>query len=103
MKLIHGDCLEQHEKIESGSVDLILTDLPYGIIEKANLGKYETVWDLVIDPKEINNIANRVLRKNGKMVLFGNEPFTSKMITSAIPNIPFSYRMMWMKDQPAVK
>jgi DNA modification methylase len=30
IKLIHGDCLIEHEQIESGSVDLILTDLPYG-------------------------------------------------------------------------
>ena len=32
MKLIKGDCLIENNKIESGSVDLILTDLPYGTI-----------------------------------------------------------------------
>src|SRR5699024_9067660 len=35
------------------------------------------------------------------MVLFGNEPFSSKLINESIPNIPFSYRMIWLKDQPA--
>ena len=30
MKLYKGDCLEQHKHIKDGSVDLILTDLPYG-------------------------------------------------------------------------
>jgi len=28
-----GDCLEESQKIESGSVDLILTDLPYGTVK----------------------------------------------------------------------
>lgn len=33
IKLIQGDCLIKHEEIESGSVDLILTDLPYGAVK----------------------------------------------------------------------
>ncbi len=100
-KVIHGDCLIESDNIESGSVDLILTDLPYGTIKDADLGKHDTSWDVVIEPKKIYDIANRILRKNGKMVLFGNEPFSSKLINESIPNIPFSYRMIWLKDQPA--
>ena len=34
MKLYKGDCLIESDKIESGSVDLILTDLPYGTVGK---------------------------------------------------------------------
>lgn len=30
LKLMHGDCLERMKEIESGSVDLILADPPYG-------------------------------------------------------------------------
>lgn len=101
VELLQGDCLVEAKKIKSGSVDLILTDLPYGTIKSADLGKYDTSWDVVIEPKKIYDIANRILRKNGKMVLFGNEPFSSKLINESIPNIPFSYRMMWLKDQPA--
>src|SRR5699024_3660513 len=73
----------------------------YGTIKNADLGKYDTSWDVVIEPKKIYDIANRILRKNGKMVLFGNEPFSSKLINESMPNIPFSYRMIWLKDQPA--
>lgn len=101
INLLHGDCLELMKDIPDGSVDLILTDLPYGIIKNADFGKYDTSWDTVIEPKKIYDIANRILRKNGKMVLFGNEPFSSKLINESIPNIPFSYRMIWLKDQPA--
>ena len=35
--LLFGDCLIESDKIESGSVDLILTDLPYGNMRNAGL------------------------------------------------------------------
>ena len=53
---------------------------------------------LLIEPKKVYEIANRILRKNGKMVLFSQEPYTSKMINEAIANIPLNYRMIWKKD-----
>ena len=104
MKLIHGDCLLESEQIESGSVDLILTDLPYGVVKmKESAGNYKVLntaetWDKAIEPKSIYEIANRILRKSGKMVLFSQEPYTSRMITEAIPNVPFSYRAVWEKN-----
>ena len=99
--LLFGDCLIESDKIESGSVDLILTDLPYGNMRNAGLDGWKnnkTDWDFAIDPKQIYEIANRILRKNGKMVLFSQEPYTSKMINEAIANIPLNYRMIWKKD-----
>lgn len=94
IKLYNGDCLIESDKIKSGSVDLILTDLPYGTMNGFN----GIDWDFAIEPKKVYEIANRILRKNGKMVLFSQEPYTSRLITEAIPNIPFSYRMIWEKD-----
>ena len=96
-----GDCLIESDKIENGSVDLILTDLPYGNMNGARLDGWEnnkTGWDFAIEPKKVYEIANRILRKNGKMVLFSQEPYTSKMINEAIANIPLNYRMIWKKD-----
>ena len=94
IRLLQGDCLIESENIPSGSVDLILTDLPYGTMNGFN----GIDWDFAIDPKEVYAIANRILRKNGKMVLFSQEPYTSKLINNAIPNVPFNYRMIWEKD-----
>ena len=68
MQLIHGDCLIESDKIETGSVDLILTDLPYGTMNGFN----GIDWDFAIEPKKVYEIANRILRKNGKMVLFSS-------------------------------
>ena len=102
IKLMHGDCLEKSNQIESGSVDLILTDLPYGImsgikdVDHGMSGKCE--WDDVIDITKIYETASRILRKNGNMVLFGQEPYTTKLITGALPNVPVNYRMIWEKD-----
>jgi site-specific DNA-methyltransferase (adenine-specific) len=99
IELYKGDCLIESDKIESGSVDLILTDLPYGIMNTDGGRKLGiNGWDLAIEPKKVFDIANRILRKNGKMILFSQEPYTTKLITEAIPNIPFSYRATWEKD-----
>ena len=97
-----GDCLIESDKIENGSVDLILTDLPYGTVKDIKnvnhgmSGKCE--WDVVIDTDKIMQIANRILRKNGKMVLFAQQPFTTELINKAISNLPFNYSMIWEKD-----
>jgi site-specific DNA-methyltransferase (adenine-specific) len=100
-----GDCLEQHENIKSGSVDLILTDLPYGTVEgignneKIQHGmKGKTDWDSIIDTYQIMKVADRILRTNGKMILFAQQPFTTELISKQIQNLPFNYSMIWQKD-----
>ena len=101
IELYKGDCLIESDKIESGSVDLILTDLPYGTIKNIPLKGYEnatTNWDVVINTNKIMEVANRILRKNGKMILTAQQPFTNELINKAIPNIPFCYSMIWEKD-----
>ena len=106
IQLFKGDCLVESDKIESGSVDLILTDPPYGTMKGINetfvgYGRKDHdghLWDNVIDTDKIMKLANRILRKNGKMILFCQEPFTTELITKALPNVPFNYRMIWEKD-----
>ena len=98
-KILHGDCLIESDKIESGSVDLILTDLPYGNMDTDGGRKMGIDgWDKAIPPKKVYEIANRILRKNGKMILFSQEPYTTQLINETIPNVPFSYRAVWEKD-----
>ena len=104
VELLKGDCLIESDKIESGSVDLILTDLPYGTVK--DLGNSETIqhgmkgkteWDSVIDTDKIMQIANRILRKNGKMILTAQQPFTTELINCK-SNVSFNYSMIWEKD-----
>src|SRR5690554_1576162 len=100
VNLYKGDCLTEHERIESGSVDLILCDPPYGTVKDApsTWDADKTKWDTALNPTDIFEISNRILRRNGKLVLFSQEPYTSRLITESIPNLPFGYRMIWEKD-----
>ena len=102
IELYKGDCLIESDKIESGSVDLILTDLPYGTvkdIKNVNHGMSgKCGWDVVIDTDKIMDIANRILRRNGKMILTAQQPFTNELINKAHKNLPFNYSMIWEKD-----
>lgn len=92
--LRQGDCLELLKEIPDGSVDLILTDPPYGTMNGFN----GIDWDYTIEPNIVFASANRILRKNGKLILFSQEPYSSSLIMQASPNIPFNYRMIWEKD-----
>jgi site-specific DNA-methyltransferase (adenine-specific) len=101
MKLMLGDCLERMKEIPSGSVDMILTDPPYGTVKGAKIDGWEGVktdWDVCIEHKEMLSECNRVLRKNGALVLFSQDPYTAKLMTDTHGNLPFSYRLTWFKD-----
>ena len=101
VKLINGDCLIHSESIESASVDLICTDLPYGTIHNIDLKGWDfnnSNWDIALDPKEVFKVASRILRFNGKLVLFSQEPYTTKLIINAPKDLSFNYRMIWKKD-----
>lgn len=100
------DCLEGLKAIPDGSVDLIVTDPPYGTMTA--MGKSEATkkagykdmsWDVAIPPPVLFNAIRRVLRPNGKAVIFSQEPYTSALITEAVPELPFCYRAVWKKDR----
>lgn len=103
--LYNGDCLIESDKIESGSVDLILTDLPYGNMKGLNYKIFNNPskdngglkWDNIIPTDKVMEVANRILRKNGKMLLFAQQPFTTDLINAQIPNLPHSYNLIWEK------
>ena len=99
--LMQGDCLEKMKEIESGSCDLILTDPPYGSVKGMVLKgqtKATTNWDTTIDHKAMLEECNRILRSNGALVLFSQDPYTAKLMTETHGNLPFSYRYTWKKD-----
>lgn len=90
IKLYKGDCLIESDKIESGSVDLILTDLPYGTTNRNK-------WDVIIPFDKMWNFVNRVKKKNTAILFFSDEPFTSELILSNRKH--FKQRITWDKDR----
>jgi len=91
IKLINGDCLEIMKQIESGSVDAIITDPPYGTTA--------CKWDSVIDFTLMWEQLNRIIKPNGAIVLFGSEPFSSALRMSNIKN--YKYDWVWDKKKHA--
>ena len=89
MQLINGDCLEEMKQIPSGSVDLVLTDPPYGTTA--------CKWDSVIPFDEMWERLNKLIKPNGAIVLFGSEPFSSALRMSNIKN--YKYDWVWEKDK----
>ena len=105
IKLYNGDCLEVMKELPDGSIDLILCDPPYGTMTNfgksklaKEIGYKDCSWDVALDNSILFPELSRVLRQNGKAILFVQEPFTSKLITETIANLPFSYRAIWKKE-----
>jgi len=101
IQLMHGDCLELMAQIPDGSVDMVLCDPPYGTMKdmtakEGMAGKYK--WDTALVPADFLAHCNRILLMNGALALFSQEPYTARLITEAHGNLPFSYRMVWVKD-----
>lgn len=91
MKLFNGDCLDIMKSIPDESIDLILCDLPYGTTA--------CKWDTIIPFDDMWEQYNRIIKPYGAIVLFGNEPFTSKLICSNLKG--FKYRWDWNKKIPS--
>ena len=89
--LWQGDCLELMKNIPDGSVDLVLTDPPYGTTA--------CNWDSVIPFEPMWEQLNRIIKPNGAICLFGSEPFSSALRMSNIKN--FKYDWIREKEQGA--
>jgi len=90
-KIHQGDCLEKMKEVEDKSIDMILCDLPYGTTACS--------WDEIIPLDKLWEQYKRIIRNNGFIVLFGSQPFTTKLINSNIEG--FSHQWIWEKEQGA--
>lgn len=84
----HGECLDVMSRLPTGSVDMILADLPYGTTQNK--------WDSVIPFEPLWREYWRVLKPNGAVVLTAAQPFTSALVMSQ-PHA-FRYEWVWLKE-----
>lgn len=89
MILHNADCLQIMPTMAEGSVDLILTDLPYGVLDAH--------WDQRLDLADFMTQAQRLLKPNGTMVLFGNEPFATDLRMAWRDGYKYDY--IWVKGE----
>jgi len=88
-KIYLGNCLNLMPEIETGSIDMILCDLPYGTTA--------CKWDTIIPFEPLWEQYKRIIKPNGAIVLFGSEPFSSALRMSNIKN--YKYDWIWEKEQ----
>ena len=94
VELYNGDCLQLMSGINDGSVDMILCDLPYGMLNKRN---EKAKWDSPIDLEKLFAEYSRIIKPNGAIVLFGAGAFTAKLIIAG--KQLYRYSLVWDKVQ----
>ena len=87
-QIFNEDCLEGMKRIPDKSVDMILCDLPYGTTACS--------WDTIIPFEPLWEQYERVIKDNGAIVLFGQEPFSSNLRSSNFKL--YRYDWIWEKD-----
>lgn len=104
IKLMKGDCMEEMKKLENESVDLILTDPPYGTIKGMEITKDGRVsnkrndWDVVVNVGDMLEEFQRVLRPNGKALIFGNNGYTQELRNGSHTYMEYVYPLYWVKN-----
>lgn len=90
--LYNGDCLKVMPTLTDGSIDCIIADLPYAVLNKSNPS---AIWDKEIDMDKMWKQIWRVLKPNGACILFGQGLFSAKLMMSQ-PKL-YRYSLVWDK------
>lgn len=85
--LHHGNCLDVMSDIPDGSIDMVLTDPPYGTTA--------CKWDSVIPFEPMWKQLKRITKPNGAIVLTASQPFTSALVMSNVNN--YAHSWVWNK------
>ena len=87
--LLLGDCLERMKELPDASVDMIVTDLPYGTTQNK--------WDSVIPLDHLWPAFKRVCKPGAPVVLFAAQPFTTILAASNLKQLKID--LVWVKPQ----
>ena len=87
--LLFGDCLERMKEIPDASVDMVLTDPPYGTTA--------CKWDSIIPLELMWEQLKRIIKPNGAIVMTASQPFTTTLISSNMKM--FKYCWVWDKKK----
>ena len=89
MKLYNDDCFCVMRNMPSRSVDMILTDLPYGTTRNE--------WDRPLPLDKLWTEFERIIKDRGAIVLFAQTPF-DKILGASNPKL-LKYEWIWVKRQ----
>jgi DNA modification methylase len=91
-KIYNEDCLEGMKRIDDATIDCIITDLPYGVLNEQSEGGS---WDSIIPLEPMWEQFKRVTKPNAAIVLFGSGMFTSELMQSN--KAMWRYNLIWDK------
>lgn len=82
-----GDCFDVLPTIETGSIDLVCADVPYGTTE--------CKWDSVLDLDRMWSELYRVAKESAAIIIFSAQPFTSVLVASNLKH----WRSEWIWEK----
>ena len=88
-KIFNDDCLKIMESFPDNSIDMVLTDLPYGITSNS--------WDSIIPLEPLWEQYKRITKPTGIIALTASQPFTSKLILSNLEM--YKHEWIWQKNR----
>ena len=89
INLYNDDCFNVLKTLPDESVDLVLTDPPYGTTA--------IEWDSVLDFDKMWVELERITKPKSNIILFASQPFSSLLITSKLDW--FRYELIWNKNK----
>ena len=93
IKIINCDMFdfEGLPSLKSNSINAVITDFPYGTLNKRN------VWDKVIDYDKFWNEINRIRFETTPIISTAQMPFTAYLISTNYED--FKYTLVWEKSK----
>lgn len=91
-KIYNEDCLRGMADIPDGSIDCIIADPPYGVLNKSSDGG---LWDKVIDPALLWEQYRRVTKPNAAIIIFAQGMYTADVMQSN--RAEWRYNLIWDK------
>lgn len=91
--LKQGDAQQLLKEVPDHSVNLILSDPPYGITAAGNK------WDKPLNWSALWPELKRVLAPKGAIALFSSSKFTFELVASNLKD--FRYKYVWVKNLPS--
>jgi site-specific DNA-methyltransferase (adenine-specific) len=89
IELIHGDCIEKMSGIADQSIDMVMTDPPYGTTA--------CKWDSIIPLEPMWQQLKRIIKPNGAIVMTASQPFTTTLIASNMGMLRYCW--VWEKTR----
>ena len=92
--IYHLDCIEGMSQMADGSVDAVIADLPYGVLNRQNRFAQ---WDNKIPLEALWEQYRRIVKPHGPIIFFGQGLFSAELMMSQ-PRL-WKYNLVWKKDR----